>query len=272
MQIVGKFVDVAVFRSHVESLQFGSWRPSFIVVHNTWSPTLANYAEWRAHPEKHGQWTPEQWGRNLASFYANEQGWNAGPHAFVCPDGVLLFTPFTQKGTHAPSWNSISLGIETVGNFDREPFDNGVRKNLIAVLGILHASLGLDPTTMRFHKEDPRTSHKDCPGHNVNKPQLIADVESYMHLASPSGHVDVPPAVHIADTAAMTAEEMTSVRWLQIGLNKLAFGALVADGIQGPRTRNAVRAFQKAMGLVVDGKAGPVTRKRLKAEISNTRV
>ncbi len=49
-------------------------------------------------------------------------------------------------------------------------------------------------------------------------------------------------------------------QWLQTSLNKLgANPQLVVDGIVGPATRNAVRAFQMAQGLVVDGLVGPAT-------------
>jgi hypothetical protein len=48
--------------------------------------------------------------------------------------------------------------------------------------------------------------------------------------------------------------------WLQTSLNKLgADPQLDVDGIVGPATRNAVRAFQMAQGLVVDGLMGPAT-------------
>jgi lysozyme family protein len=48
--------------------------------------------------------------------------------------------------------------------------------------------------------------------------------------------------------------------WLQTSLNKLgANPQLETDGIVGPATRNAVRAFQLAQGLVVDGLVGPAT-------------
>lgn len=274
MNIGGKFVDVAGFAAHVASLQFGAWRPSFVVVHNTSAPTLANYAEWRAHPEKHGNWTPEQWGRNLASYYAG-MGWLAGPHAFVCPDGILLFTPFTQHGTHTPSWNSITWGIETVGEFESEPFDNGSRTNLIAALGILHNCVGLNPSDyklgvrgLHFHKEDVKTTHRTCPGRNMVKPQLVADVASFMRNLAPGDHADVPVAVHVADTSSLTSNELTSVTWLQIGLNKLLFGPIVADGIAGSATCASVAAFQKAMGLTADGIAGPITRARLALELA----
>lgn len=48
--------------------------------------------------------------------------------------------------------------------------------------------------------------------------------------------------------------------WLQTTLNKLgANPPLTADGIVGPATRNAVRAFQLHENLVVDGLVGPAT-------------
>ena len=198
MNIVGKFVDVNGFAAHVASLKFGLWRPNFVVVHNTSAPTLADYRDWRAHPDKHGSWTPEGWAHNLASYYSG-LGWTAGPHAFVCPDGILLFTPLTQRGTHSPSWNFISWGIETVGEFESEPFDNGSRDNLIACLGILHHSAGLDPADykigvrgLHFHKEDVRTTHRTCPGRHIVKADLVTAVADYMRQLGPGDH---PPAV-----------------------------------------------------------------------------
>ena len=48
--------------------------------------------------------------------------------------------------------------------------------------------------------------------------------------------------------------------WLQNSLNRLgANPKLELDGIVGPSTRNAVRAFQLASGITVDGLTGPET-------------
>lgn len=48
--------------------------------------------------------------------------------------------------------------------------------------------------------------------------------------------------------------------WVQRELNNLGYDAGNADGKMGPRTEAAVRAFQTANGLRVDGDPGPITR------------
>ena len=50
-----------------------------------------------------------------------------------------------------------------------------------------------------------------------------------------------------------------AVRDLQRRLARLGFDPGAADGIFGGKTTSAVQAFQRAMGLVVDGVAGPAT-------------
>lgn len=52
------------------------------------------------------------------------------------------------------------------------------------------------------------------------------------------------------------------VKWLQYALKRFGF-TLVIDGIFGPKTDEAVRAFQAERGLIVDGIVGPKTRAEL---------
>jgi hypothetical protein len=70
-------------------------------------------------------------------------------------------------------------------------------------LGILHARVGLNPADYKFgvrgihfHKEDPVTTHKTCPGKHMIKADLIADVVAYMQAAHPGDHVAPPSAAH----------------------------------------------------------------------------
>ena len=53
------------------------------------------------------------------------------------------------------------------------------------------------------------------------------------------------------------------VRWVQSSLNLLAGHNLPVTGTMNPRTRNAVRDFQRQHGLTVDGIAGPDTEQAL---------
>ena len=197
--IVGKsFKTIGDFSHYVDTVQFNLWRPRFVVVHNTSAPDLKTYANWqtRAKPV-----TDEQWLLNLQGYYRDEQGWSAGPHLFVTPKSICAFTPLNVPGTHSPSWNSISWGVETVGEFERDPFDNGVRDNLVGALAVLHQKAGLSPLPyqvgahgLHFHKEDVHTTHKTCPGRNMVKSDLIQRVITAMTAGNAGDH-GVPPPV-----------------------------------------------------------------------------
>lgn len=194
--IVGKsFKTPTDFAAYVDTVSFGLWRPRFVVVHNTSAPDLATYAKWQAR----GNPSDEQWMKNLEGYYRDQQNWSAGPHLFVTPKSICAFTPLNVPGTHSPSWNSISWGVETVGEFERDPFDGGVRDNLIAALGVLHMKAGLTPLPyqvgqrgLHLHKEDVHTTHKTCPGKHIIKADLVASVQSWIVGHSGGDHHQVP--------------------------------------------------------------------------------
>lgn len=56
------------------------------------------------------------------------------------------------------------------------------------------------------------------------------------------------------------------VKWLQAALKKLGFSVTV-DGIFGSATELKLKAFQRAAGILADGKCGPATRRELKSRI-----
>jgi len=57
---------------------------------------------------------------------------------------------------------------------------------------------------------------------------------------------------------------------IQVRLNGLGFECGAVDGIVGPKTRDATRAFQEERGLVVDGIPGPATQSYLKQAFDGT--
>jgi hypothetical protein len=183
--IVGNNYVAASFDNYCHTLSWTSWRPSFIVLHNTGSPSLA------ARPDG---LTQEQI-NNLQAYYRDDQGWKAGPHLFVDDKQIWVFTPLTVSGTHSPSWNKVALGIEMLGDYETEAFDSGrgllVRKNAVSALATISAVLGLDPSTMKLHREDPLTTHA-CPGKNVRKLEIIQEVQDLL-VARHAGEHPIKP-------------------------------------------------------------------------------
>jgi peptidoglycan hydrolase-like protein with peptidoglycan-binding domain len=53
--------------------------------------------------------------------------------------------------------------------------------------------------------------------------------------------------------AANSGTDRATVRAIQSGLNRHGFDAGRVDGVVGPRTRQAIRDYQAAYGLLVDG-------------------
>lgn len=279
MQIVARKFTHAEFKTYLAGLKIPAWA-HFIVVHNTSSPDIKLYTQnWMKRPA--AKWTPEIWLRNLVSYYAG-MGWKGGPHLFIPPqeDTILVLNSLLVPGTHTPSWNRFSIGVETVGEFEREPFEDPTRANLVAALAMLHEKLSLWPdgyslgsSGLHFHKEDHATTHRTCPGRNMVKADLVGRVLAAMDITpgnqTPDGtHHDVPLASQTANTGHMSIEELTSVKWLQGMLNKWNSNLLLAvDGARGKKTTDAVRAFQTALHLTVDGIPGPVTRAALKAAV-----
>ena len=179
--IVGRSFDKEGFEAYCEGLSWTAWRPAFIVLHNTASPTLA----------QRPNGLQQQHIANLVSFYRDEQKWSAGPHLFVDDRQIWVFTPLTESGVHSPSFNKLAFGIEMLGDFEAEPFDQGrgaaVRDNAVSAMATLCARLGLDPHRIKLHREDPLTTHA-CPGGKVQKLAVIQRVIDEMALQHGGEH------------------------------------------------------------------------------------
>lgn len=163
--IVGKGFKPDEFEAYVHTLKFGVWRPQFVVLHNTGVPKFSDWHRVDGNVRMRG----------LEGYYKG-MGWSGGPHLFVADDFIWAFTPLTVPGVHSPSWNSISWGVEMVGDYSVESLPSSLRDNTVAALASLHALMGLDSSSLRLHKEDPKTTHKGCPGKNVVKSDIVKRV------------------------------------------------------------------------------------------------
>lgn len=180
--IVGRGFTPDQFDKYVKSLKFHSWHPQFVVLHNTGIPNLARWHDYSGAARMRG----------LAGYYKG-MGWSGGPHLFVANNLIWLFTPLTVPGVHSPSWNEVSWGIEMVGSYSEEPFNPYVRDNTVKALATLHIAMGIDSHTLKFHKDDPKTTHKDCPGKHVDKADMIARIHAEIQNRNVGEHkVDRP--------------------------------------------------------------------------------
>jgi hypothetical protein len=102
------------------------------VLHNTQIPT---FDEWH-------RISGERRMAGLATYYRDERHWSAGPHLFVADDLIWAFTPLNVPGVHSPSWNGVSWGVELVGDYDREPFGDDVKRNGMEAMAALHRLAG----------------------------------------------------------------------------------------------------------------------------------
>lgn len=169
--IVGKSFSPSEFYSYVLGLKITQWKPEFIALHNTASPSLAN---------RPNGITAQQI-RNLEAYYRDDQKWSAGPHLFIDDKQIWAFTPLTVSGTHSPSWNRVAIGIEMLGDYSTESFTSGrgalVRANAVYAMAALCLKFQWSAANWKFHIEDPKTDH-DCPGKKarVEKSNLITEI------------------------------------------------------------------------------------------------
>lgn len=173
--IVAKPFSAEDFKTYVAGLRWDAWKPQFLVLHNTATPSLA----------QRPAGLTLQHIRNLEAYYRDTMRWSAGPHLFIDDKQIWVFTPLTTSGVHSPSWNAVAIGIEMLGDYARESFTSGrglaVRQNAVAAMAALNNALGFKADAFRFHVEDTRSDH-DCPGKLARncRDALVAEIGAAM--------------------------------------------------------------------------------------------
>ena len=161
-----------------DELKMGAWKPEMIIWHNTDKPRQSNWPGRVEHSDGSIEiLTPQKRLDNMSVSWTAAH-FAAAPHLMLPPDGMVwLLWPLWKIGTHSPSWNKVSWGVETVGNFDLEiPTPAMLRTRNIVGAG-LYNFLGIkaDKNTCKLHKQDPLTKHRDCPGVNFGTLEKLID-------------------------------------------------------------------------------------------------
>lgn len=144
-----------------------------MVLHNMDRPSLAN---WPGFDVKGKPISFEQRLKNMQHGY-EVKGWPSGPHLMIDQTKIWAFNPLWIKGTHSPSFNSTRWGVEMPGNYDLEDFPLSIMTNVAFASARLYEMLGHECTArnFNFHKDDPRTTHHDCPGVRIGPKNIWID-------------------------------------------------------------------------------------------------
>lgn len=253
--------DQEGFRQYVKAVNWPKWRPNKIVLHNTAAPSLAQWIK-SANEDRAKNLVPGiSRIKSLETFFRDNQGWSGCPHLFIANDFIWVMNPLTAPGTHSPSWNSTSIGIECIGDFSKEDDDSGeglkVKQNAIFAMAILCDAIGLEPSngeilkgsavgTIFLHKQDPKTTH-DCPGEDMARDKL-AMIQEAAELMSGGEH-DAHAVAEVIKSGTPPTPVLTKPRHGIVTTNGLNFR-------KGPGVNNESRGhLDKGVHVEILGEA-----------------
>lgn len=204
--------------------------PKYITVHNTANSARgadalrhASYLKGSSAAERMVSWHYTVDDKRIVQHLpTNEVGWHAG-------DG--------RNGTG----NRYSIGIEICENEDGN-FEKAVQ-NAVWLIKKLMKEHNISIDRVVPHK---RWTGKQCP-------RKLLDRWGWFINQIQNGVTEMGRPI------LKRGSRGEEVKVLQEALNQLGFNSGAVDGIFGAKTENAVKAFQKAKGLVVDGIVGPKT-------------
>ena len=170
------FPNVTDFEKYLSDIVKPEWTKT-LVIHHTWKPVESD-------------WNGMSTMKGIKNYY-EKLGWDSGPHLFVCigspdakNDGIWLMSNLEEKGIHANECNSVSWGLEIVGNYDVKPWSDKLKKYLYELFPVILKKLEITSVTMKNlkgHREC--NSPKTCPGKKIDMDVVRNDVQKIMFPA-----------------------------------------------------------------------------------------
>ena len=188
---VGKVWTPSELATYLGTIEKPAWCRA-ITLHHTGVPALADRPNGFTKTSIQG----------IQGYYQRDLKWSSGPHLFVDDDQCWGMCDFREFGIHAKSFNSMSLGIEVLGNYNYGKDDKGRPTDVhtsgrglacwttaAAATKALLAWLGLeaDQVNLKFHRDDPKTT-KTCPGERIEKYWFIDLIKAAGQQPRPRAH------------------------------------------------------------------------------------
>ena len=244
--------------------------PQYVVIHHTASQNPPN------HPSQGTETGAKQYAREIQNYHMDVKGWSDSGHNFLnTTAGILLegrhgtldavkqgqcvqSAHAARQGGRLAGGNQ-SPGIENEGTFMTYQMETQQWNSLVKLCVALCESCEIEPANIKGHRDFSVTL---CPGDwlYAQLPKLRREVAD--KLDTDSNNLDNDDGEGITRNLQFGSQGLDVVR-LQKRLAAKGFDPGDVDGIFGDNTRAAVVAFQRAMGLYVDGIVGPQTRTAL---------
>lgn len=201
----------------------------------------------------------------------NRSGLDVAVHAFVDDKTVCQHLPWNHRAWHcAKSGNNTHIAFEMCEPTDwktNKEYFTACYKNAVELTAYLCQKYKLTEKNVVSHKEGYQrgiaSNHGD-PDHwwkhfGYTMDQFRSDVKKKLQ-GNPITVKTVQPQVTLqsGDCGNEVMKLQKRLNFMRIALN-LAFNTLEEDGVFGVKTKEAVRAFQKARKLTVDGIVGTET-------------
>ena len=251
---------------------------SLPLLHQAWSP---NYSS------RGGQRVRLIVAHDCEGSYSGSVGWflqsqsQVSAHIVLSEDGTVAtqMVGWANKAWHVCAFNPFSEGIEAAG-YASKGLAAPEWDALAAIVAFrLHAngiplqiaSAANDWTGYCQHVDLGAAGggHHDITLDSATRAAFYQRVASaYNDPNAPTTWIGAPlPGIPVAPTGWAPSGTVRhdlappSLEWVQMRLNALGYAnpPLTVDGLDGPDTQAAVRNFQTAKNLIVDGIAGPLT-------------
>jgi hypothetical protein len=210
----GRGLSAEEFTAYVNSYDFGTLPPTFVVLHHTavpgasWGPSKSHWDSGE-NGMSENQLKAQRKARldGIMGYYRGQLGWDRGPHLFIDDRYIWLFSPMRERGIHAANgngaWNNYSIGIEVIGDFTSNQWPEAVANLTGHAVAVLHERL---KTFELAHKIGPGgiSSHRNwgkpsCPGNAIGEDYYIGVIRAAHQRLLGGGGVatfvaqDLPP-------------------------------------------------------------------------------
>jgi hypothetical protein len=128
---------------------------------------------------------------NMRDYHVNANKWrDIGQHFTLFPDGRFVtgrsldIDPASILG-----WNEGAICLEMLGDFSgRDPFQGIQAESAFRIVAAIVKCFGLPWNAVKFHRDNPDSGNKTCPGTSIDKDWFITECKARYNVMYPPTH------------------------------------------------------------------------------------